>query len=97
MLSRFPALHVFGFTARNDTQEDIIAEALIGLSIDQPERFQMRYSDRLNKHMNTVSIDTEADCPDHAIICPQQQGKTDACATCALCWQTTKTIAFLRH
>jgi len=97
MIHLFPALHIFGFTARCEFGEDPIADALADLSDDHFDRFAMRYSDADIANMKTVSIDTEADCPDHAIICPQQQGKTDACATCALCWQTNKTIAFLRH
>jgi hypothetical protein len=28
---------------------------------------------------------------------PAQTGKTDCCATCALCWHSDRTIAFLRH
>ena len=34
---------------------------------------------------------------DQAILCPAQTGATDCCATCALCWASTRTIAFRRH
>jgi hypothetical protein len=31
------------------------------------------------------------------IPCPEQQGKTESCLTCGLCWQTTKAIQFKIH
>lgn len=31
------------------------------------------------------------------IPCPVQTGKTECCATCALCWQTERKIVFLAH
>jgi len=31
------------------------------------------------------------------IQCPEQTGKTQSCMTCALCWSTTKPIAFKEH
>ena len=33
----------------------------------------------------------------NAIVCPEQTGATRACATCALCWGTTRNIAFVEH
>jgi hypothetical protein len=39
--------------------------------------------------------------PENAFICPAQWTpsgkKTECCATCALCWSTTKKVAFLQH
>ena len=32
-----------------------------------------------------------------AILCPAQTGATDCCATCALCWQSLRSIAFRPH
>ncbi len=32
-----------------------------------------------------------------SIPCPAQTGATDCCATCALCWQSDRSIAFKRH
>jgi len=36
-------------------------------------------------------VDTEA------IACPAQTGGTDCCATCALCWNSQRSISFRRH
>lgn len=32
-----------------------------------------------------------------AIICPEQTGNARSCATCGLCWNTTRNIAFIAH
>lgn len=32
-----------------------------------------------------------------AILCPAQTGATDCCATCVLCWQSERSIAFRPH
>jgi hypothetical protein len=32
-----------------------------------------------------------------AIVCPAQTGATECCATCALCWNSQRSIGFGRH
>jgi len=92
-LDAFPALHVFGYTARADE----IGEGVRKLSTEKWDRFAIRSSGGgLEGVPAARTIDTAAERGD-AIICPAQTGRTDCCATCALCWSTTKTIAFLKH
>jgi hypothetical protein len=96
LMDNFPQLHVFGFTARIDP-DDPITQELVRIRKAHPDRWFMRFSD--------VDLDAMAaqvvGMPEHAdpgfIVCPQQTGQTDACATCALCWHSTRNIAFLRH
>lgn len=92
-LESYPALHVFGYTARSPQSEigTVVAE-LIGV---HPDRFHIRFSGWDGPRNGSVVID-HADETAH-IICPAQTGKTDCCATCALCWHSDRTIAFLRH
>lgn len=90
----FPALHVFGYSAWP-------AGTPIGDALDQARaeswpRFAMRRSGAGGDMGAIVIEDLEADRGD-AILCPAQTGKTDCCATCGLCWQTRRGIAFLRH
>lgn len=94
MLRLHRALHVFGFTARWD---DEIGLALRRMVDDMWSRFAIRFSGAPTAVRSTVVIDAPPDCPHGAIICPQEQGKTDYCATCALCWQSEKQIAFIKH
>lgn len=97
LLDRHPQLHAFGFSARWEYQTDPIARALVDLVGDRWSRFAIRFSNAPIKACATVSIEHPYQKPADAIICPQQLGKTDACSTCALCWQSSKRIAFIQH
>lgn len=95
-LDRFPALNAFGFSARWQ-REDPIAVALIGLVAERWDRFAIRFSNAPIDECATVSIEHPVQKPADAVVCPQQLGKTAACATCGLCWHSRRRIAFLRH
>lgn len=97
LLARHPQLRAFGFSARWDTATDPIARALVDLVSEQWSRFAIRFSNAPLEACATVSIEHPYQKPEDAIICPQQTGRTDACSTCALCWQSTRRIAFIQH
>lgn len=88
------ALHVFGFTAR---WGDKIAAGIHTLNWRWPKRCAIRFSNAPTKRMSTVTVQLGEIPAKPAIQCPQQTGRTECCATCALCWQTTKPIAFIEH
>lgn len=92
-LEAYPALHVFGYTAR-DPESDIghVIRELLGYRGD---RFHIRFSGWGGASHGSVVV--EAGEPTEHLICPAQTGRTDCCATCALCWHSDRTIAFLRH
>lgn len=92
-LSIFPALRVFGYTARSPFEP--IGRELFVLTNRLPDRFSIRFSNGGFATGCAEVVDRAEDTSN--IICPAQTGKTDCCATCALCWQSPKTIAFLRH
>lgn len=92
-LEAYPALHIFGYTARRP--ESDIGQVVCQLLGVWPERFHVRFSGWNGPSNGSVVID-EGEPTDH-VICPAQTGKTDCCATCALCWHSDRTIAFLRH
>jgi hypothetical protein len=89
-LGCFPALHVFGFTARlpGTPMGDLLFAAAVG----DWERFAIRFSGRRGPTLGSV-LGEHAD----AIACPAQTEATDCCATCALCWQSQRSISFARH
>jgi hypothetical protein len=95
MLARHGALHVFGFTAH-------VPDSDIGRSIAQVtaqvgwKRFAVRFSGAHGRDLGARVIGPGEDDPD-AIACPAQTGATDCCATCALCWQSDRSISFQRH
>jgi len=94
-LWRHPCLRVFGYTARHP-QTDPIGLAVYRLSTEMWSRFAVRFSGRGLAERGTSIVDDAGEAAD-AIVCPAQTGLTDCCATCGLCWQSRRNIAFLRH
>lgn len=95
MLRKFPKLAIYGYTARAPGTP--IGDAIFYLHHAQPTRFAIRWSDGEREWGATVSVRTEEQVPNDAFVCPEQTGKTAACATCGLCWNTSKRVAFLEH
>jgi hypothetical protein len=98
LIERHSALHVWGYTARHD-RDDPIASAVVALVKSDWDRFAIRFS---NAPMPfdlpaTITIRVKHQMPADAIICPEQDGKTESCSTCGLCWGSRKRIAFLEH
>lgn len=91
-LDVFPALHVFGFTAR-DPVDDEIGAALWDLATSTWDRFAIRFSGQSGPLFASRIGDDDPD----AITCPAQTGATDCCATCMLCVHSQRSIAFRRH
>lgn len=108
LLESCTALRVFGYTARIDTMADEVAYEVALLvrdywtRLDVP-RFAVRFSNAPIFARSTTTIETPIQRPADAVICPAQYVSTPAakkaecCAQCALCWDTDRRIAFLRH
>lgn len=95
MVEELPALHVFGFTAHHPDSEIGRAVAIATFDLGW-RRFAIRVSGaqgdmRAARAVGPGEIDADA------TLCPAQTGATECCATCALCWQSERTIAFGRH
>lgn len=91
-LGAFPALRVYGYTAR--TLADPIGIELQRLSDSRWDRFAMRFSGRWGDRGATTFEEGEQPT---GIPCPAQNGGTECCATCGLCWQTVREISFVSH
>jgi len=92
-LDAFPALHVFGFTARQ--LSDPIGRLIGDLTDKRWDRFAIRLSGSSAPEKASILQGDEGS--EGAIQCPAQTDATDCCATCALCWGSTRSIAFARH
>jgi hypothetical protein len=93
MLEKHPKLCIFGYTARKG---DNIAHALWLLNKNFPERCVIRHSG--NKEYNSNwSYAAEESFEGASFDCPEQTGKIKDCASCGLCWITTKTVRFATH
>ena len=106
LLERHPALHAFGYTAHIESSEDEIAYELAIMvrdywaRLDVP-RFAIRFSNAAIFSRSTVTLEGPGQRPADAVICPAQYTpsgkKAETCSSCALCWGSTKRVAFLRH
>jgi hypothetical protein len=96
-------LHVFGYTAHPRTSE--IGQAVEALNLLAPERWQILFSvgaEEASAERQAVTVRSADEAQQAgAILCPAQTGRTEACATCGLCWAPAATsrhrIAFLLH
>jgi hypothetical protein len=91
-LEQFPALHVFGFTARCPKTTEI-GRALHDLASRAWDRFAVRFSGAEGPVMASRIGEDDPE----AILCPAQTGASDCCATCMLCVHSDRSILFRRH
>lgn len=99
-LDEFPALRVFGYTARLDKDE--IGARVHALASLRWDRFAIRQSYQYPLPRGAMTIDYVPTTPriDEGIVCPAQTGKTECCGTCGLCWSAAakhETIVFVLH
>lgn len=101
LLDQFEPLHIFGYTARIDPACPIAKEISRLVDAWWPcegiARFAIRQSDGAGQQPATFSRRFGAAAPEGAIQCPAQTGAAESCATCALCWGSRRTIAFVDH
>lgn len=95
MLHNYPKLAVYGYTAHSPFSQ--MGWHIKALFKEFGERAAIRFSNGQVREMATVTIGGVESCPTTAFICPEQTGKTAACATCGACWATKKNVAFLEH
>lgn len=105
-LVKYPALHVYGYTANQpdakDSKERAIGQAVLDLRESNPVRFAVRFSGNFQRDsMTALSGDDSRAMAQvnqgKAFICPVQTDKTASCGTCGLCWTATKPVIFLTH
>lgn len=92
-LEQLPELHIFGFTAR--LPDERIGALLLLTRLEHRDRFCMRWSGR--SYETDCSEVVGAGETGVGIPCPAESDPERCCATCGLCWQTDRTITFLRH
>lgn len=95
MLADLPSLHLFGFTAHEPSSP--IGRSVARLALDFGwERAAFRFSG-MPHELRAARVLGPDQCDPDAVACPAQTGASECCATCALCWQSERAIAFRRH
>lgn len=107
-LKKFPALHVWGYTARHPGAEPI-GDALETVRLANPKRFAMRYSNHEDASVpQALSGETAYTAARlngrksaaNILTCPEQTGGKKDCASCGICWDPKAqdvAIAFVKH
>jgi len=93
LMSQFSNLNVWGYThvTANDNYDTY--NALHRMRIEHGDRWAVRWSDT----GGAFSANSE-ELNYKGIVCPEQEGKTQACTTCSLCWDAPdKNIIFKTH
>ncbi len=96
-LHQFENMNVFGYTHHEYTSQ--LGSMINNVNNIHKDRFRVRFSDDLDTAFNASVID-ETDAPTWngaGIICPEQLGKTDSCASCGYCWTSDQPVVFIEH
>lgn len=92
-LNQYENLRVFGYTHLPFNSQ--LGSMLNNVNRIYPQRFRIRFSDDINTNFSAhVGVGTDMTL---GIMCPEQIGKTDSCATCGYCWSSDQPVTFLEH
>ena len=92
-LEEIPQLRAYGYTHHKPWTP--IGTSLRLLNLEYPDRWRIRFSDSsVSFSANVVKHDHESS---FGIICPEQLGQAESCASCAYCWHSEKPVFFLEH
>lgn len=92
-LNQYENLRVFGYTHLPFNSR--LGSMLNNVNRIYPQRFRIRFSDDINTNFSAhVGVGTDMTL---GIMCPEQIGKTDSCATCGYCWSSDQPVTFLEH
>ena len=96
LLSKYSNLAIWGFTGH---APDSVIGKTIGWVRDRfGERFSVRYSNAPDWQFSANSADLYKPTKGKSIVCPEQTGAAESCATCTLCWSAPdKQILFVTH
>lgn len=99
-LHQFESLNVFGYTHHSYTSQ--LGSMISNVNRLHPDRFRVRFSDDMSTQFSahvtkSEGISSSISIVTDAIICPEQLGKTDSCASCGYCWTSNNPIVFIEH
>ena len=98
LLEKYDNLAVWGFTGHSP--ESAIGAAILDIEIkdDYGDRFNVRFSNAPDWQFSANSADLYKPTKGKSIVCPEQTGAAESCATCTLCWSAPdKQILFVTH
>jgi hypothetical protein len=98
LLSKHENLNVWGYTHVTENDNKNLYTVLKNMRVEFGSRWAVRWSDQVNESFSANSEEIQKPVKGKAIVCPEQEGKTLACTTCALCWDKENVqIIFKTH
>lgn len=94
LLDRYANLATYGYTAW--PPDSPVGRAIAEAKARHGRRFAIRWSNGEGDRDCAVPV-RAIDAAVNATVCPEQTGRTAACATCGLCWNSDRNVAFLEH
>lgn len=85
---------VFGYTHQSYLGD--IGKQIMQMNTSWPDRWAVRFSDQFIPYSAWTTDDPTFE-PERGIVCPEQLGKTDSCASCGYCWTSTEPVYFIEH
>ena len=84
LLDRFDNLAIWGFTGYEPNSD--IGLAIRAVRGGFGDRFAVRFSNAPDYKFSANSADLFKPEKNKSVICPEQTGATESCATCTICW-----------
>jgi len=84
LLAKFENLAIWGFTGHSTLSD--IGKAIFWVNKRFGERFAVRFSNAPEYQFSANSADLFKPVKNQSVICPEQTGQTESCATCTICW-----------
>ena len=95
-LSLYDNLAIWGFTGR--TPESEIGQSIRYTRFLHGDRFAVRFSNAPKYKFSANSADLFKPVKNKSVICPEQTGATESCATCTICWAAKDMqVLFMTH
>ena len=95
-LHQLENLHVFGYTHHPYTSQ--LGTMINNVNNIHSDRFRVRFSDDWDTEFSAhVAQPRDLEYVEHGVICHEQLGKTDSCASCGYCWSSDQPIIFIEH
>ncbi len=95
-LHQLENLHVFGYTHHPYASQ--LGTMINNVNNIHSDRFRVRFSDDWDTEFSAHVVQSrELEYVERGVVCPEQLGKTDSCASCGYCWSSDQPIIFIEH
>ena len=84
LLAKYSNLAIWGFTGHSP--KSLIGKTIGWVRAKFGDRFAVRFSNAPDYKFSANSADLFKPEKNKSVICPEQTGATESCATCTICW-----------